>query len=230
MVCSTPPARASNPEESALPKEEAGDAEKTIRVDQGNGADVAGGWPRDHQQTGGECAGGFQQQGDQVVVPDQASGENRQRHKEGGTEHTAAAVRVRVGAIGEGDIERAGGGHGAARRIAQRDAGGQRERHAQRVAQRHHRLELRTVETRNGGPEGGGHVSSRITGAVGISRLSVRNPLSQRRGAGNPGSPSTAQRPTRVAGAGQLRDETRVRDETRALASGKNAAALQAVA
>src|ERR1035438_7877465 len=32
MVCSTPPARATNPEESALPKEEAGHAEKTIRV------------------------------------------------------------------------------------------------------------------------------------------------------------------------------------------------------
>ena len=32
MVCSMPPARASRPDESALPKEEAGEAEKTISV------------------------------------------------------------------------------------------------------------------------------------------------------------------------------------------------------
>ena len=91
-------------------------AEKTIRVTRVMVPMSAGRGSGGHQQAGGEGAGGFQRDGERVVVPAEASGEDGEGDEEGGGEHAAAAVQVRVGAIGEGDVERAGGGHDAARR------------------------------------------------------------------------------------------------------------------
>ena len=116
--------------------------------DQGDAADIAGRRTRGHQQSGGKRAHGFQHDGDQVVASAEASRENRQGDKQGGAEHAAAAVQVRVVAIREGDIERAGGSHRATGRIAQGDADDERDRHAQRVAQGHHRCKPRAVELR----------------------------------------------------------------------------------
>ena len=122
---------------------------------QGDTADIAWGWAGGHHQSGGKGAGGFEQRSQQVVAPEKASREYREGHTEGGAENPASAVQVGVGAIGEGDVERASGCHGATRDIAQRDAGGEREGHAEGVAQGHRGLELRAIETRDGGPEGG---------------------------------------------------------------------------
>ena len=135
MACNTPPARASKPDESALPKEDVRRSGEDDQRNQGDAADIAGGGAGGHHQAGGEGAGGFQQRGHQVVASVKASRENRQGHEEGRAENAAAAVQVWVRAIGEGDVERAGGGHRTARGVAQRDADGERKRHSQGVAQ-----------------------------------------------------------------------------------------------
>ena len=161
MVCSRPPARASKPEENALPKEEAGEAEKTIRVTRVMPPISPGAGPAATSSPAANAHSGFQHDGERVIAPAEAAGEDREGDEEGGAEHAAAAMQIRVVAIREGDVERAGGGHRAARRIAQRDADDERDRHAQRVAQSHHRRKPRAVKLPDGRPEAGRQANSR---------------------------------------------------------------------
>jgi hypothetical protein len=88
-------------------------------------------------------------------VPAQPAHKNGKGAEERGGQHAAAAVAVGVAAIGEGDVEGAGGGDQAARGVARDDADGERQSYTQRIAESDPGRDLPGVEVQDGIPEGG---------------------------------------------------------------------------
>jgi hypothetical protein len=79
-------------------------------------------------------------------VSGERADKNRDAAAQTGSQHAAATVAIRVGAIGEGDVKRARTHDEAAPGVADCCADGQRERYTQRIAERHRGRDFTPVE------------------------------------------------------------------------------------